>query len=66
MSSFTCICRNKKTNKLTEVFCWDNYFGPHIYGYQVVLSGPVMTEGEFGKLYERVEGSAPAQDGKGV
>lgn len=59
MSCFTCMCRKRKTKKVVEVFCWDDYFGSHQYGYQINLSGPVLTEEEFGKKYERLERNTP-------
>lgn len=63
MSSFTRICRNKKTGELVSVFFWDDYHGRHCYGYQIALSGPVLTEEEFSRKYEVVEDNAPAQKG---
>lgn len=34
MSSFPAIFRNRKTGETVNVFCMDDYFGRHLYGYK--------------------------------
>ena len=54
MSSFTTKFRNKKTGVIHEVFCWDDYYGRHNYGYKVDNVDPVLTEEQFQEKYEEV------------
>lgn len=53
MSSFTLRARNKETGEMHEVWCLDDYFGKHQYGYiPNNTSAPAMTENQFYKYYE--------------
>jgi hypothetical protein len=55
MSSFMGKCRNKKTGTEYAVFCHDDFFGSHAYGYHIQESDePVMTEEQFHKHYEMI------------
>lgn len=65
MSSFTATFINKETGTKHKVFCWDDYFGRHRYGYVVDYNDTslsngiwpteptVLTEDEFQQLYKR-------------
>lgn len=53
MSSFTLRAKNKETGELHEIWCLDDYFGKHQYGYiPNNASAPAMTENQFYKYYE--------------
>lgn len=58
MSSFEEKFRNKKTGEIETVFCWDDYFGRHRYGYVIKGHSRVLTEGEFMEKYERMKSDA--------
>lgn len=51
MSSFKITARYKKTGEVKEVWCLDDYFGRHRYGY-VIDKEDVLTEEQFYRLYE--------------
>lgn len=49
-------CRNRKTGTEYVVFCIDDYFGRHNYGYDIKeCDEPVLTEEQFNKHYEIVK-----------
>jgi hypothetical protein len=50
MSSFKAQARHKVTGELVKVWCMDDYFGRHNYGY--VVGDKAMNEDEFEKEYE--------------
>ena len=52
MSSFTINAIHKKTKQLREIFCIDDYFGKHRYGYSLNNGSDVMTEKAFYDQYE--------------
>ena len=52
MSSYTIRARNKKTGQVNHVFCFDDYFGRHRYGYMIDNSGKYITEEEFYRYYD--------------
>ena len=53
MSSFRVTVKHKDTGKMTEVWCLDDYFGRHRYGYVPnIEGGEALTEEEFNKQYE--------------
>lgn len=51
MSSFSITAINKKTKKIHKVWCLDDCFGHHQYGYAIDGSEPI-TEIEFNKNYK--------------
>jgi len=56
MSSFKMKARNKKTGELHDVWCLDDYFGRHRYGYIPNNGeGEGMTEDDFYKEYHPEE-----------
>lgn len=60
MSSYTIKARNKQTGEVHTVWCIDDYFGRHQYGYSVLgrtgqEGDNALTEEEFEATYERVE-----------
>lgn len=57
MSSFKINAKCKETGSIFEVWCMDDYFGRHIYGYCVHRDGCVdaMREDDFYNEYEAVE-----------
>jgi len=55
MSSYMTKARNRKTGIIHEVFCWDDYYGNHAYGYQIDSLGPVLTEEQYQKQYEEIK-----------
>ena len=58
MSSFMAKCRNRKTKTEYAVFCIDDYFGRHSYGYDIrECDEPVLTEEQFNKHYELINES---------
>ena len=55
MSSFRIKATNKATGEEVEVWCIDDYFGKHKYGYILNMAQPVgtaLTEKEFEELYD--------------
>lgn len=59
MSSFSIKARHKKTREMHEIWCIDDYFGRHQYGYIPNNPGGVwMNEKEFKAIYEREEQSS--------
>lgn len=56
MSSFKAMARHLQSGELHEVWCMDDYYGRHEYGYiPNVEGGGAMTEAEFDKQYKFVE-----------
>jgi hypothetical protein len=56
MSSFTLIAKNKTTGELTQIYCIDDYFGKHKYGYiPNIAGGEALTFEQFENLYEAQE-----------
>lgn len=53
MSSFSAFCREFRTGNVQAVFCLDDYFGRHRYGYQV--GSKIYTEQEFEANYEIIK-----------
>ncbi len=53
MSSFTTKAKHKETGEIHEIFCHDDYFGKHVYGYQVP-DGGYITEKQFRERYEEL------------
>lgn len=64
MSSFNMNARHKKSGELHVIFCIDDYFGKHRYGYiPNIVGGVALNEEDFHKFYtpeEKVEKAAPA------
>ena len=50
MSNYETTATHKITGKQHKIFCFDDYFGRHRYGYDDGTK--VMTEDEFNKHYE--------------
>lgn len=50
MSNYMAKARDRKTGKIVGVACFDDYFGRHVYGYEV--DGRVMRAAEFLGEYE--------------
>lgn len=50
MSSFDTKARNRKTGEVVNVFCHDDFFGHHEYGYSI--NGHYMNEIDFRRQYE--------------
>jgi hypothetical protein len=44
---------NKETSEEVKVFCWDDYFGRHRYGYKV--GDTILTHDEFFDKYKAKE-----------
>jgi len=57
MSSFITTAINKKSGEDVQVYCLDDYFGRHRYGYIIDDDSNVLTEQEFKKNYEIVRES---------
>lgn len=58
MSSFKAAARHKKTGELHAVWCIDDYFGRHKYGYiPNIEGGEAMTESQFNAQYKFEEHS---------
>jgi hypothetical protein len=56
MSSFKIKARNKKTGEVHDVWCLDNYFGKHKYGYTPNGGeGEGLDEEDFYREYETIE-----------
>jgi hypothetical protein len=56
MSSFKIKAVNKKTGELHDVWCLDDYFGKHRYGYIPNSGeGEGMTEDDFYREYTPLE-----------
>lgn len=56
VSSFKINAKHKKSGEIHSVWCMDDYFGKHIYGYiPNVEGGQAMTFDEFEKQYETDE-----------
>lgn len=53
MSSYMAKARNKKTDAIVEVFCIDDFFGKHRYGYKIGDAQP-LTSKAFYEKYEIV------------
>lgn len=62
MSSYIAKFKNKKTGEVVDIFCADDYFGKHRYGYAESINGNVMRENEFYRLYEPYKESADEND----
>lgn len=55
MSSYVTKARCRETGTEFAVFCIDDYFGRHAYGYQIKeRDGDVLTEEQFSKQYEEI------------
>jgi hypothetical protein len=55
MSSYITKAKEKATGEIHEIFCHDDYFGKHEYGYQRCIEGETyMTEKQFRNKYEEV------------
>jgi len=53
MSSFKATARHKATGELHMIFCMDDYFGRHQYGYiPNIEGGEAMTEKQFKREYK--------------
>jgi len=52
MSSFKINARCKTTDELHEVWCLDDYFGRHQYGYLIGGGDKALREVEFYNQYE--------------
>ena len=64
MSSFKITALHKKSGEVHEVWCMDDYFGRHIYGYiPNIQGGKAMREAGFYSAYTPAE--APSDDQKG-
>jgi len=51
-------CRNRKTGTEYTVFCIDDFFGRHSYGYDICeCDEPALTEEQFNKHYELINES---------
>lgn len=55
MSSFKITARHKQDGTLHEVWCLDDFYGRHNYGYIICGSGKEMNEEDFYNQYEPVE-----------
>lgn len=57
MSSFTITAKHKKSGAIYKVWCLDDHFGRHVYGYvpQGVEIDEALKEKEFYDQYEPVE-----------
>lgn len=54
MSSFKITARHKATNELHEIWCMDDYFGRHEYGYiPNVEGGKALTYEQFKEQYTK-------------
>jgi len=53
MSSFFAKFENIHTGKVVDVFCYDDYYGPHEYGYQISGDNVVFTEAAFNNNFKR-------------
>jgi len=63
MSSFKMNAKHKKTGEIHSVWCLDDYFGHHIYGYiPNIEGGEVMKVEEFERLYEPQPPTKEADD----
>lgn len=51
MSSFITKAKHKKSGEIHEIFCHDDYFGPHKYGYRTPAN-KVLNQAEFDRQYE--------------
>jgi hypothetical protein len=57
MSSFIIKATHKKSKEVHSIWCLDDYFGSHKYGYVPnIESGEVMTEQEFYNQYDVCDG----------
>lgn len=54
MSSFSMKAKHKNTGEVVRVWCLDDCFGKHEYGYSV-NGGEPMREDDFAKEYTREE-----------
>ena len=50
MSSYMAKARHRETGKIHNIFCFDDYYGRHQYGYDDGMK--VMREKEFNDNYE--------------
>lgn len=50
MSSYETTAVHRKTGKEHKIFCFDDYYGHHQYGYDDGVK--IMTEKEFSENYE--------------
>lgn len=56
MSSFEIKALHKATGEIHSVWCMDNYFGHHKYGYiPNIDGGKALSEKEFYQVYARTE-----------
>lgn len=56
MSSFKMTAKHKQSGEIREIWCMDDYFGKHKYGYiPNVEGGSALAETVFYELYEPVE-----------
>lgn len=58
MSSFYVLAKEKATGKTSYIFCMDDYFGRHKYGYILNLgqeNWSALTKEQFEEQYEIIE-----------
>lgn len=55
MSNFFADFRNKHTGEVVSVYCCDDYFGKHEYGFMVQGTNVFLRQDTFDKNFERVE-----------
>lgn len=53
MSSYTIKVKHRKTGEIHEIFCHDDYFGKHQYGYKT--PDGYLDEKIFGREYEMLK-----------
>ena len=64
MSSFTIKAKNIQTGEIHAIWCMDDYFGKHRYGYIPNVEGrTAMTEDEFYLSYIPLENEAKTEPG---
>jgi len=55
MSSFKVKAKHKATGEIHDVWCLDDYFGRHQYGYIPNVEGSeALTQEQYSKTYEEI------------
>jgi hypothetical protein len=61
MSSFQIKAKHKQSGEIREIWCMDDYFGKHKYGYiPNIEGGSALAESIFHELYEPIQPNSEA------
>lgn len=67
MSSYKATAKKKSNGEIHEIWCMDDYFGKHIYGYiPNIEGGEALTKEQFDREYDFYDVNSPTNSKEGI